>query len=184
MLEAAPALLGAYLIRGERVARIVETEAYSAEDDPGSHAYRRKTPRNAIMFGPPGRAYVYFNYGMHWMLNVVAHEEGKAAAVLVRAAEPIAGLEAMRLRRPGIRDLELLNGPGKLCRAFEITRADEGIDLLASDSDLRIVAGEPPAEILVATRVGLSPGKGEELLRRYVDRTRLPWVSKPRPPST
>src|SRR5256885_3634606 len=142
VVVAAHGVLGCYLVRGERLARIVEAEAYRAENDPGSHAFRGLTARNRVMFGRPGLAYVYFNYGCHWMLNVVCHEEGRAAAVLLRAAEPISGLETFRELRPKAkRDADLLSGPGKLCAAFGVTGKDYGIDLLDPHSDLRIEPG-------------------------------------------
>lgn len=180
VVEAAQALLGAVLVRGERRARIVETEAYRAEDDPACHAYRKRTARNETMWGVPGRAYVYLNYGLHWMLNVAAHEPGRAAAVLVRAAEPLEGFELFRALRPGIAERELMNGPGKLCRAFEITREDDGVDLFGPDSELRIEPGEPPASIVAGPRIGIAVG--QDLPWRFADATRLPWVSKPAPP--
>ena len=180
VVEAARGLLGFTLVRGDRRARIVETEAYRAEDDPACHAYRRRTPRNETMWGRPGRAYVYLNYGMHWMLNVVAHEEGRAAAVLVRAAEPLEGLEEFRERRPGVRDRDLLNGPGKLCRAFGITRADDGVDLFDPLSDLRIEMGEADVSLVAGPRIGISVG--QDLPWRFANASRLEWVSKPVPP--
>ena len=180
VLEAAPSLLGLTLVRGGRRARIVETEAYRAEDDPACHAYRRRTLRNETMWGRPGRAYVYLNYGMHWMLNVVAHEEGRAAAVLVRAAEPLEGLEEFREWRPGVRDRDLLNGPGKLCRAFGITRADDGVDLFDPESEIRIELGEADVPLVAGPRIGISVG--QDLPWRFADASRLEWVSKPVPP--
>lgn len=182
MIEAAQDLLGCYLIRGERRARIVEAEAYRAENDPGSHAFRGPTPRNRVMYGKPGLAYVYFNYGCHWMLNVVAHEEGRAAAVLIRAAEPVEGLEEFRRFRPKARkDADLLSGPGKLAAAFEITGRDYGLDLLDPHSSLRIEQGSKPSKIIAGPRVGLAPGKGEEIPWRFVDAHALRYVSKPHP---
>lgn len=180
VLQAARDLLGWTLVRGERRARIVETEAYRAEDDPACHAYRRRTPRNETMWGASGRAYVYLNYGMHWMLNVAAHEPGRAAAVLVRAAEPLAGLDAMREARGGVADRELLNGPGKLCRALGITRADDGADLFDPLSELRIEPGEADVPFVVGPRIGIAVG--QELPWRFADATRLAWVSRPAPP--
>ena len=180
VVEAARGLLGFTLVRGDRRARIVETEAYRAEDDPACHAYRRRTPRNETMWGRPGRAYVYLNYGMHWMLNVVAHEEGRAAAVLVRAAEPLEGLDEFRDARSGVKDRDLLNGPGKLCRAFGITRADDGSDLLDPDSELRLERGEADVPIVAGPRIGISVG--QDLPWRFADASRLEWVSKPAPP--
>src|SRR6185503_6309604 len=120
----AVALLGTHLVRGKRRARIVEVEAYRGLDDPGSHAFRGPTPRNQVMFGPPGFAYVYFTYGMHWMLNVTAQHHGIGAAVLIRAAEPLEGIQKMQDMRPKAQKIEdLLSGPTKICAAFEIDRA-------------------------------------------------------------
>jgi DNA-3-methyladenine glycosylase len=180
VVEAAHALLGCELVRGERRARIVEVEAYRGRDDPGSHAFRGMTPRNQVMYGEAGHAYVYFTYGCHWMLNVVAEEEGEAAAVLIRAAEPIAGVDLMRLHRPkAARDRDLLSGPGKLAAAFEIERADNGMDLLASDASLRLLEGPQPKKVLAGTRIGLAVGKGDRTLWRFADSSALPWVSRP-----
>jgi DNA-3-methyladenine glycosylase len=182
VLGAARALLGAHLVRGNARARIVEVEAYRNSDDPGSHAFRGRTPRNAAMFGPPGTAYVYFTYGMHWMLNVAAQPEGQAAAVLVRAAQPLAGLDEMRVRRAKARsDRDLLSGPAKLAAAFGIARPENGIDLLSPDSDLRLEPGEPVANVLVGTRIGIPAGKGDLLPWRFCDADALAWVSKPLP---
>ncbi len=157
----------------------METEAYRAEDDPACHAYRRRTLRNETMWGQPGRAYVYLNYGMHWMLNVAAHEPGRAAAVLVRAAQPVAGLEEFRLARPKVSDVELLRGPGKLCRAFGITREDDGTDLLDPSGEFRIEAGET-VPVVAGPRIGIAVG--QDLPWRFADASRLEWVSKPVPP--
>lgn len=131
------------------------------------------------MWGEPGRAYVYLNYGMHWMLNVSAHDLERAAAVLIRAAVPLEGLDAFRALRPGISDDELLRGPGKLCRAFGITREDDGSDLLDPDAELRIEAGET-APIVAGPRIGIAVG--QDLPWRFADASRLRWVSKPAPP--
>jgi DNA-3-methyladenine glycosylase len=179
VLHATAAILGSHLVRGNKRARIVEAEAYSA-DDPGSHAFRGRTPRNEIMFGPPGYAYVYFNYGVHWMLNVTAHPEGNAAAILIRAAEPIEGIEEMFSCRPRAkRPEDLLSGPGKLAAAFNISGADYGINLMDPSSTLRLEPGAAPKKTLSGARIGLAAGKGEELPWRFVDASALNWISRP-----
>jgi len=139
-------LLGAYLLHetpaGQRVGRIVEVEAYVGPDDQASHAARGCTPRTRLMFGPPGVAYVYLIYGMYYCLNVVTEAEGFPAAVLLRAAEPVAGLT------------QPANGPGRLCRAFGIDRRHNGLDLTAGP--LYLAAGPPPqGRVVAAPRVGV-----------------------------
>jgi DNA-3-methyladenine glycosylase len=131
-LAVAPWLLNKVLVRGERAGRIVEVEAYHGANDAASHAYRGLTPRTAVMFGPPGFLYVYFTYGMHWCANVVCGPDGEAAAVLLRALAPTAGRAAMRAARPAARrEVDLCNGPAKLCQALGITGTENGTDLLA-----------------------------------------------------
>lgn len=182
VVAAAPALLGATLVFGEMRARIVETEAYRGEDDPACHAFGRTKMRNMALFASPGRSYVYFNYGVHWMLNIVANEPGRAAAVLIRAAEPLAGLESMRENRGVHRDRDLLSGPGKLCRAFGITDAQNDIDLLAVGAGLHILAPEfKVARVLATPRIGIAQGKWHDVPWRFIDADRLDWVSR-RPP--
>lgn len=133
------------------------------------------------MFGEPGHAYVYFTYGNHWMLNVVAHDTGNAAAILIRAAKPLTGLETMRERRPKAkRDEDLLSGPGKLAAAFGLDRRHDGLNLFEGD-EVRMEPGEPPRQILTGTRIGLALGKGDDLPWRFVDADRLRWVSRPHP---
>ncbi len=176
VLSGAQALLGLSLVSGERRARIVEVEAYRTPDDPASHAHRGKTPRNASMFGEPGMAYVYFNYGVHWMLNVTAHEPGNAAAVLVRAALPLEGKEAMRRLRPkAVRDEDLLAGPGKLAAAFGITGSDNGLNLFDPANKLHFESGSRPERILSGPRIGIRVGI--EHPWRYVDAAAMKWVS-------
>ncbi len=128
------------------------------------------------MFGPAGFAYAYFNYGVHWMLNVTAHGDGDAAAVLIRAAQPLDGLDEMLLLRPRARrDEDLLSGPGKLAAAFEVTGADTGLNLFSSASDLRFEAGRRPKGIVSGPRIGIKVGV--EHLWRFADADALRWVS-------
>jgi DNA-3-methyladenine glycosylase len=165
---------------GECEAEIVEAEAYGGADDPGSHAWRGMTPRNRTMFGPPGRAYVYFTYGNHWMLNVVARPEGEPGAVLVRAARLLRGHEAARARRPKAKhERELLAGPGRLTKALGLTGVDDGTDLLAPEGRARLLPGSPVGRILSGPRVGLSPGRGELTRWRFVAHDALEWCSRP-----
>lgn len=148
--------------------RIVETEAYLGADDPGSHASTRGiTRRNAVMYGPPGCAYVYFTYGNHHMLNVVCEHEGIAGAVLVRALEPLEGIDMMTERRRGRSLRELCSGPGKLAAALGVDLTDNGIALGAGR--LQVYAGSCRGKMRVATsgRVGLS--SGHELPYRFYD---------------
>jgi DNA-3-methyladenine glycosylase len=149
--EVAPRLLNAELTSdlGPRVVlRITEVEAYAGlGQDPGSHAHRRRTERNSAMFGPPGRAYVYFTYGMHWCLNVVAHPAGGAGAVLIRAGEVVQGLATARSRRPAARsDRDLARGPARLASALCVTGDQGGVDLLDPHSPLRLVLSTDPLE--------------------------------------
>ena len=141
--------------------RLVEVEAYGGRDDPASHAGRGPTPRSRIMFGPPGYAYVYLIYGMHHCLNVVTGAEGEAGAVLVRAAEPLAGLPD---------EPRLLAGPGRLCRALGIDLAWNGRPLAADlpgPADLRLQPGPPPAQVAVSQRIGIR--QATERLWRFSD---------------
>lgn len=160
-LDVAPALLNKLLVRGGRVGRIVEVEAYRGGEDPGSHAYRGRTRRNATMFGPPGHLYVYFTYGMHWCANAVCGEEGHASAVLLRALAPIEGIDEMKTSRPAARGPhDLCSGPARLCQAFGIDGTFDGADLVAGDRGV-VVASDgtpPPAPPGVTTRIGLSNG--------------------------
>ena len=157
----APELLNKVLVRGEVSGRIVEVEAYAGAEDPGSHAYRGMTRRNATMFGPPGHLYVYLSYGMHWCANAVCGKEGEGVAVLLRALAPLTGLERMRAVRPRARrDRDLCSGPGKLCQALGVTGEDDGADVVTGDRGL-VIADDgvpPPSEPGTSTRVGLSAG--------------------------
>ncbi len=152
-------LLNKLLVRGGRVGRIIEVEAYRGEDDPASHAYRGPTGRNATMFGPAGLLYVYFTYGMHWCANVVCGREGQARAVLVRALAPVAGLDEMRAARPAARsDRALTNGPAKLCQALGVTGELDGADLVAGDRGIALADDGvgPPRRPGRGPRVGIS----------------------------
>lgn len=140
----APLLLGGLLVSGigaRVVVRITEVEAYGGlGEDPGSHAHRRRTDRNATMFGPPGRAYVYFTYGMHWCLNVVVHGSETAGAVLIRAGEVTEGIAVARARRPASRsDRDLARGPARLAAALGVTGLQDGVDLRCVGSELRLI---------------------------------------------
>jgi DNA-3-methyladenine glycosylase len=155
---AARRLLGCQLVLdadGQSVAgRIVETEAYD-QADAASHSYKGQTPRTDVMFGPPGHLYVYFTYGMHYCCNVVTGPVGYGSAVLIRAVEPLEGLDAMQLRRSGRSGLELTNGPAKVCQAFDIDKRWNGHDL--RQPPLQLVPGEPiaAADIVQTTRIGI-----------------------------
>ena len=180
-LELSRALIGKLLVRareGETLAgRIVETEAYFP-DDPASHAFRGKTRRNRAMFGPPLHAYVYFIYGANWCLNVTADADGVGAAALIRACEPVLGIETMRrLRgRPELKDRDLARGPGNLCRALGIGPEFDGADL-AADRRLWIADDGVELSIGVSTRVGITKAAHEPL--RFYARGN-PSVSGPR----
>ena len=165
----APELLNKILIGPNGSGRIVEVEAYDGVRDPASHAYRGLTPRNSVMFGPPGYLYVYFTYGMHWCANAVCREDGDAAAVLLRAIAPIDGLDLMRAARKVTRDRDLGSGPGKLCQALGIGAAHYGVDLTRRASAVRIVDDgvAPPTAPVVSRRVGLTVGV-EQPWRWYV----------------
>jgi DNA-3-methyladenine glycosylase len=150
--EVAPLLLGAVIGDGAVAVRIVEVEAYAGSDDPASHAYRGPGARNAAMFGPPGHAYVYLSYGMHYCVNVVCHPQGSGGAVLLRAGEVVRGREIALRRRGGRQDLA--RGPGRLGQVLAATRADSGRDLRSGRLRLR-----PPvqrAETRSGPRVGIS----------------------------
>lgn len=160
--QIAPMLLGGLLVAGGVTVRLTEVEAYAGEDDPGSHAFRGRTPRTQVMFGPAGRAYVYFTYGMHWCLNVVTGPEGVASGVLLRAGEVVEGLATARQRRPGVTDRDLCRGPARLTRTLGVTGAHIGTDLLAPSSDVRLLlpGGAPGAAVEVGPRVGVAGAGG------------------------
>lgn len=179
-LEVARALIGKTLSRrtaeGVTAGIIVETEAYVSAIDPSAHGYRGKTSRNAVMFGPPGHAYVYFTYGMHHCLNIVTEGEGVAAAVLLRALEPTAGIALMRSRRgERIADRDLARGPGRLCAALALTLADNGLDLCGDALWLEDTPDFPPDAPIAATpRIGIA--QAADWPWRFV-LADSPWVS-------
>ena len=142
--------------------RIVETEAY-VSGDPASHAFRGRTRRNAAMFGRHGRAYVYLIYGMYWCLNVVAQRPGVGEAVLIRALEPLAGIETIRARRPGVADRDLLRGPGRVCAGLGIDGALDGLDLCVPGSGVRLADDGSKPEIGISGRIGLSRAADRKL---------------------
>jgi DNA-3-methyladenine glycosylase len=158
-LEAAPALLGAvlrhHLPAGVVAVRLTEVEAYAGADDPGSHAFRGPTRRNEVMFGPPGRLYVYFTYGMHHCCNVVVGEPGTASAVLLRAGEVVEGSEVARARRPRSSDRDLARGPARLCQALGIDLSHNGTDLSEGPLTLEPGPGVPRDRVACGPRVGL-----------------------------
>ena len=156
-VDVARECLGKILVHGKTAGRIVETEAYLGVDDRAAHAWRGITDRTRVLFGPPGHAYVYFIYGMYECLNFVAEEKGKAGCVLIRALEPLAGIEVMQKRRPRARRLEdLASGPGKLTLALDITRKLNGVDLTRGPLDVREHKHEDSIEIEVTPRVGIT----------------------------
>lgn len=180
--EVARDLLGRVLVRtlpgSSRLAgRIVETEAYQ-EHDPASHSYRGRTARTDVMFGPPGRLYVYFTYGMHFCMNVVTGSEGSGSAVLLRAAEPLEGLPHMRRRRETDDPLLLCSGPARLSQAFDVGRAENGLDLVKG-SRLALEPGSRihPDRVAAGPRVGIRTG-AERPWRFHVEGS--PFVSRAR----
>jgi DNA-3-methyladenine glycosylase len=156
--DAARGLLGCRLTAGGVTVRLTEVEAYAGSGgDPASHAHRGRTPRNAVMFGPAGYAYVYFTYGMHWCLNVVTGVEGEASAVLLRAGEVVDGLAAARARRPRVnRDVDLARGPARLCAALGIDRSFYGTSLLGGGPATLCGPAGPVGAVVAGPRVGVT----------------------------
>jgi DNA-3-methyladenine glycosylase len=175
-VEAGPGLLGCVLAHetaeGLVSVRLTEVEVYAGESDPASHAFRGRTARNAVMYGPPGYAYVYFTYGMHFCVNLVCEQEGSASAVLLRSGRVIDGVELATERRSGrgrrsaVRELDLARGPARLCEALAIDRSQDGADVCAPASALRVFAPSAPVP---ATGISRGPRVG---VSRAAD---LPW---------
>jgi DNA-3-methyladenine glycosylase len=178
VLEVAPDLLGAVVSHAGVAVRLTEVEAYDGPNDPGSHAYRGRTPRNATMFGPAGHLYVYFTYGMHWCANVVCGADGTASAVLLRAGEVVAGAaDAQSRRGASVPVRDLARGPARLTQALGLDRGYDGADLLGSAVALRL-AEQAPAATRSGPRVGLRNG-AERPWRFWIDGDR--FVSAYRP---
>jgi len=167
VLEAAPRLLGAELVAdtpdGAVRVRVVEVEAYRGADDPGSHCYRGRTARNAVMWGPAGHLYVYFVYGMHFCANIVCLTEGEAGAVLLRAGEVLSDLGMAHARRPTARgrDAELARGPARLCALLGLGREHNDVDVLSPSSPVRLETGRrlSDADVRTGPRVGVAAGQ-------------------------
>lgn len=178
VLDVAPRLLGSTLRHGEVAVRITEVEAYAGFDDPGSHAFRGETARNATMFGPPGHLYVYFTYGMHHCCNVVCSAPGTPTGCLVRAGEIVEGIEIARARRGGAPDRDLARGPARLCVALGIDRALDGASLLGPEVTLSIGRAAAQERVRRGPRVGLREA-GDRPWRFWLDGE--PSVSTYRP---
>jgi len=173
--EVAPDLIGVTLLVDGVGGRIVEVEAYDQED-PASHGYRGRTPRIESMFGPPGHAYVYRSYGIHWCLNLVCGAEGVPEAALIRALEPTSGIDEQRRRRRNDNLRALCSGPGKLCQALAVTGAHDGLPLDRPPFRLRERKEAP--EIVTAPRIGIT--RATELSWRYLEANN-PYISRARP---
>jgi len=178
-IAVAPELIGATIETADGlVVRIVEVEAYGGADDPASHAYRRRTARNAAMFGPPGHWYVYFTYGMHWCMNLVCGDVDAPSAVLIRAVEPVEGIAIMRARRPAARrDIDLTSGPARLAQALGVDRALDGADALTGDVCLVPRDAAVPPRLVHGPRVGIS--QAVDRLWRFAEADN-PYVSRPK----
>ena len=166
VLEVARDLLGRHLTANGVTVRLVEVEAYRGADDPGSHAFRGRTPRNAVMFGPPGHLYVYFTYGMHWCANLVCGPEGEAQAVLLRAASVVDGLDVAAARRPGASARDLCRGPARLTKTLGVDGSWNGADMAGAVS-----AGTPvpDSSVLTGPRVGVAGAGAPTPWRFWID---------------
>lgn len=186
--EVAPEVLGAILRHGPVAVRITEVEAYDGSDDPASHAWKGQTARNAVMFGPPGHAYVYFSYGLHWAINMVCRPAGTASGVLLRAGTVVAGIEVARERRGGVEDRRLARGPACLTQALGITGDQAGTDLFGG-TDPSLTPAPMAADLIRSgPRVGVSRAAdrpwrfwaaGEPSVSSYKRSPRAPAVGDP-----
>jgi DNA-3-methyladenine glycosylase len=186
-LTVARDLLGMHLTDGVVTVRLVEVEAYRGTEDPASHSFRGRTPRTAVMWGPPGRLYVYFTYGMHWCMNVSCEPDGVASAVLLRAGEVLdlpGSTEAADVRRPDVRALDRGRGPARLARLLRMDGSGNGLDVTQGTPPLSVLMGErvPDDAVRTGPRVGLNPrmGAAADWPWRYWD-SRSPAVSPFRP---
>lgn len=180
VLEVARDLLGAVVLHGDVAVRLSEVEAYAGGHDPASHAFRGRTPRNDVMFGPAGHVYVYFTYGMHFCMNLVAGPDGHASAVLLRAGEVVAGVDVVTDRRTGAVPRDFARGPARLTTSLGVDRALNGVDVTSTGSALQVRRGVPVDNALVrwGPRVGVSSAQ-EVPWRCWVDGD--PTVSPYRP---
>lgn len=177
VLQVAPDLLGARVTHGGVTIRLTEVEAYDGGRDPGSHAFRGRTARTEVMFGPPGGLYVYFTYGMHYCANLVCGPDGRACAVLLRAGEVVAGEDVARRRRAGSKDpaslpvRDLARGPARLAQALGLGRGQNGLDTTAAAAEMTVAAGDrpDPGRIRTGPRVGVAGpgGDGEQYPWRF-----------------
>ena len=179
--EVAPLLLGGVLRANGVAVRLTEVEAYAGEADPGSHAFRGRTPRTEVMFGPAGFSYVYFTYGMHWCMNVVTGPDGVASAVLLRAGEVVDGIDLARSRRPRSKDRDLARGPARLTMALAVDGEYGGMNLFDQRSPLTLRLADPPdpATVRSGPRVGVGGAGAETPWRFWLDGE--PTVSVYRP---
>lgn len=175
-LTVAKELIGCLFVHhspeGTTAVRLVETEAYLGPNDPGSHGYRGVTPRTEVMYGPPGRLYVYFTYGMHWCSNIVCGPDGECAAVLLRAGEPLTGIDLMHERRATSQERDVASGPARLAQAMGLAKAHNGATLLrgghlwcAEDKETDTYRNGPVTQ---TSRIGLATGRGDTLPYRFV----------------
>lgn len=180
-LDVAITLLGATIEAGDVALRITEVEAYRSQNDTANHCFRGKTPRNAPMWGPPGHAYIYLCYGIHSLLNLVTGDEGEGAAVLIRAAEPVAGHDLIKARRRGLTGVPATTGPGRVAAALGLTYHSSGIPCFIPGGPLVVRQGHPPCSILEGPRIGIdyADARDRDAPYRFAD-AESPYVMKKR----